>query len=56
VLLSGTLDGGVAGLVAIASRGGRVIVQNPKDALYSAMPEQALRHVRTDHAYSTPHS
>jgi two-component system chemotaxis response regulator CheB len=49
VQLSGTLDDGVAGLVAIASRGGRVFVQNPKDALYPAMPEQALRRVQADH-------
>jgi two-component system, chemotaxis family, protein-glutamate methylesterase/glutaminase len=49
VLLSGVLDDGVAGLHAIASRGGRVIVQHPDDALYSGMPEHALQALTADH-------
>jgi two-component system chemotaxis response regulator CheB len=49
VLLSGVLDDGVAGLHAIADRGGRVIVQDPDDALYSGMPGHALQSLIPDH-------
>lgn len=49
VLLSGVLDDGVAGLHAIAGRGGRVVVQDPDDALYPSMPEHALRSLTADH-------
>jgi two-component system chemotaxis response regulator CheB len=49
VLLSGVLDDGVAGLVAIAGRGGRVVVQEPRDALYPGMPENALQALTPDH-------
>jgi two-component system, chemotaxis family, protein-glutamate methylesterase/glutaminase len=49
VLLSGVLDDGVAGLHAIAQRGGRVVVQDPEDALYRGMPENALRFLTPDH-------
>lgn len=49
VLLSGVLDDGVAGLHAIADRGGRVIAQDPDDALYPGMPEHAIRSLAPDH-------
>ena len=49
VLLSGVLDDGVAGLHAIVGRGGRVVVQDPDDALYRSMPDHALRAVTPDH-------
>jgi two-component system chemotaxis response regulator CheB len=49
VQLSGLLDDGVAGLQAIAGRGGRVVVQDPRDALYRSMPEHALRALTADH-------
>jgi two-component system, chemotaxis family, protein-glutamate methylesterase/glutaminase len=49
VLLSGVLDDGVAGLLAIAGRGGRVVVQEPGDALYPGMPEHALRSLTPDY-------
>lgn len=42
VLLSGMLDDGVLGLGAIRSRGGVTIGQRPEDALFPAMPTNAL--------------
>jgi two-component system chemotaxis response regulator CheB len=53
VLLSGVLDDGVAGLVAIRDRGGRTVVQDPTDALYPGMPENAMRHITPDHVVPT---
>jgi two-component system chemotaxis response regulator CheB len=45
VVLSGTRDDGAAGLATIASRGGITVVQDPEDALYGAMPANALAQV-----------
>jgi two-component system chemotaxis response regulator CheB len=42
VLMSGVLDDGVAGLGAIQARGGTTIVQQPDDALYPTMPQNAI--------------
>ncbi|WP_372509636.1 chemotaxis protein CheB [Mycobacterium alsense] len=42
VLLSGVLDDGVLGLAAIRARGGTTIGQSPQDALFPAMPVNAL--------------
>lgn len=43
VLLSGVLDDGVLGLAAIRARGGTTLCQTPEDALFPAMPHNALR-------------
>jgi two-component system chemotaxis response regulator CheB len=48
-VLSGVLDDGTAGLAAIAGQGGTTLVQDPEDAIYRAMPANALRHVAVDH-------
>jgi two-component system chemotaxis response regulator CheB len=41
-LLSGVLDDGVSGVAAIRARGGTTIVQRPDDALFPAMPQNAI--------------
>src|SRR5205085_9490841 len=48
VILSGTLDDGAAGVATVATRGGRVLVQDPAEALYDGMPRAALRAVEPD--------
>lgn len=49
VLLSGLLDDGMAGLWQVRKRGGLTIVQEPAEAMYSSMPESALRNVSVDY-------
>jgi len=49
VVLTGMLDDGTAGLIAIKKCGGITIVQDPKDAAYPGMPESVLKNLRVDH-------
>lgn len=49
VILSGALDDGAVGLLAVAARGGVTVVQAPEEALFPDMPTNALSVVRADH-------
>ena len=48
VILTGSLDDGTAGLLAIKNCGGYTIVQDPKDAVYPGMPQSAIENVDID--------
>lgn len=49
VLLTGALDDGSAGLVAVKARGGMAVVQDPEDAFCADMPRNALEVVEADY-------
>ncbi len=49
VVLTGQLDDGTAGLLAIKDRGGITIVQEPSEATAASMPRSAIRSVTIDH-------
>jgi two-component system, chemotaxis family, protein-glutamate methylesterase/glutaminase len=49
VVLTGMLDDGTAGLIAIQKCGGITVVQDPRDAAYPDMPENALNNLKVDY-------
>lgn len=53
VILSGTLDDGARGLLAIKRCGGTTVVQDPDSATEPEMPRNALREVDADHCVAS---
>lgn len=49
VILTGSLDDGTEGLLAIKRMGGIAIVQDPGEAMYASMPQSAIEHVDVDY-------
>lgn len=49
VVLSGALDDGTAGMVAIKAAGGATLVQSPSDAVCASMPASVLEQIEVDH-------
>lgn len=50
VVLTGLLDDGTEGLIAIKAAGGISVVQDPKDAEWPSMPKNALKRDHVDHS------
>lgn len=49
VVLTGNLDDGTAGLATIKKEGGTALVQDPEEADYPSMPQNAIAAVDVDH-------
>jgi two-component system, chemotaxis family, protein-glutamate methylesterase/glutaminase len=49
ILLTGYLDDGTAGLIAVKRCGGICVVQDPADAAYPDMPRNAVNNLKVDH-------
>jgi two-component system chemotaxis response regulator CheB len=49
VVLTGNLDDGTAGLIAVKRCGGVTVVQDPRDAQYPDMPQHAVNNAPIDH-------
>src|SRR5262249_42132586 len=52
VILTGNLDDGTAGLLAVKASGGTTVIQDPTDASAPSMPRSAGQHVHIDHKVS----
>lgn len=49
IVLTGNLDDGTGGLLAVRRRGGVGIAQDPEDAMFPSMPSSAIEHGAVDH-------
>jgi two-component system, chemotaxis family, protein-glutamate methylesterase/glutaminase len=49
IILSGALDDGTYGLMAIKACGGIAVAQDPEEATHPVMPLNAIRYVQVDH-------
>jgi two-component system chemotaxis response regulator CheB len=49
IILTGLMDDGTSGMVAIKKSGGIVIVQDPEEAEFANMPESVLQNVNVDY-------
>ncbi len=52
VVLTGMMDDGTAGLIAVKRCGGVTVIQDPGDAAYSGMPLSALHNANVDYCVS----